>query len=143
MIMKNTIDDLLGDLDQTQDETTIDHRIRLAVIAGDADQVAQLLKVRDRADLEITVKRVADLQAQLFAVEAERESLSRELQHLDEPVRVAAKAYAETLETLEHRHNDLAQLQLRQATIDLGLESRREQINELRGQLNELMEEIS
>ena len=136
--MREIVDDLLGDQTAGEPEVLIEDQIRNAALDRDAGQIAQLLNIRDQIGLEAAVKRVADLQAQLFAVEADRESLSRELQHLDEPVRVAAKAYAETLETLEQRHNDLAQLQLRQATIDLGLETRREQINELRKELKEM-----
>jgi hypothetical protein len=143
-LMEKILDELLGNLDQTADEPEllIADEIRNAALNRDAGQVAQLLNVRDQIGLEAAVKRVLDLQAQLFDVEAERESLTRELQHLDEPVRVAAKAYAETLETLEQRHNDLARLQLRQATIDLGLETRREQINELRKELTEMTDNL-
>ncbi len=68
--------------------------------------------------------------------------MGRELEHLQEPVRIAAKAYASALETLEQRHLNLAQLQARQGVIDLGLKSSREEITELRKQLEEMMEAI-
>jgi chromosome segregation ATPase len=136
---QNWIDKLLGD----ENEIMIDDRIRQAVIAGDADKVAQLFKMRDRADLEAGVKQIAELQNRIFEKDAERESMQRELEHLSEPVKVAAKAYASALQTLEQRHLDLAQLQARQGVIDLGLQSIHEEITELRNQLNEMMDRIS
>ena len=128
--MEEVLDDLSGNLDQ-------------AARRGDVDRVVQLLQARDRADLETKVKRIADLQNRIFEKESERETLGRELEHLSEPVRVAAEAYAAALQVLEQRHVALGQLQLRQGCIDQGLESARQEITELRAQLTQLMEEIS
>ena len=114
-----------------------------AVKKGDAQLVSRLLRERDQHELENTVKEVSRLQADIVAKEEERDALRRELEHLSEPIQVAAKAYASALERLEECHLDLAQLQARQVIIDLGLESRREEINELRKQLTEMMEVIS
>src|SRR5688572_12683486 len=128
--MENLLDDMSGNLDQ-------------AARRGDVDRVAQLLKARDHAELEVTVKQIADLQNAIFQKEAEREALQRELDHLSEPVKVALQGVATALETLEQRRLELGQLQLRQGCIDQGLESHRQEINELRKQLSEMMEVIS
>lgn len=124
------IDDLSGNLDQ-------------ALKSGDVDRVAQLLTMRDRADLEATVKEIAQVQNRIFEKEAEREALQRELDHLSEPVKVALQGVASALDTLAERRLELGQLQLRQGCIDQGLESHRQEINELRKQLSEMMEVIS
>lgn len=128
--MEHLVDDVSGKLDQ-------------AARRGDIDQVAQLLKARDRADLEVTVKQIAALQNAIFEKESEREALARELEHLAQPVTVALQGVASALESLEQRRLDLAHLQARQGVIDLGLESRRQELNEMRKQLSELMEAIS
>jgi predicted RNase H-like nuclease (RuvC/YqgF family) len=128
--MENLLDDLSGNLDQ-------------AVKRGDVELVAQLLTMRDRADLEATVREIADLQNAIFEKESEREALARELEHLSEPVKVALQGVASALETLEQRRLELGQLQLRQGCIDQGLESHRQEINELRKRLSEMMEVIS
>jgi chromosome segregation ATPase len=121
---------------------TTDQRVQQAALVGDVHTVAQLLQARDRADLETAIKHVADLQNAIFEKESEREALQRELDHLSAPVRVAAKSYADALEALEQCHLDLAQLQARQACIDMGLESHRQEINELRDKLNKMMPRI-
>ncbi|HKU74440.1 MAG TPA: hypothetical protein VJR02_11010 [Pyrinomonadaceae bacterium] len=109
---------------------------------GDAQLVSDLLRARDQRDLENTVKKISELQKAIFKKESEREALCRELEHLAEPVQVAATAYATALDQLEECRIDLAKLQARQGVIDLGLESLRQEINELRNKLNELMPEI-
>lgn len=138
--MEGILDELLG---TTEDEIPIDAKIRQAVIARDADQVEQLLKARDRADIEATVKQIAELQNAIFEKESEREALTRELDHLSEPVKVALQGVASALEALEERRIDLGLLQLRQGCIDQGLESLRQEINDMRKQLSEMMETIS
>ena len=128
--MEHLIDDMSGTLDQ-------------AARRGDVDRVVQLLQARDRADLEATVKQIAELQNAIFEKESEREALARELEHLAHPVRVALQGVGSALETLEQRRIDLAQLQLRQGCIDQGLESLRQEINEMRKELEQMMEAIS
>lgn len=134
--MEIQIDELLGDLDQ---EVLIDDRIIDAAKSGDVDRVTQLLHVRDRRQIEAAVKRVSELQQAIIEKENERESFQRELAHLQEPVRVAAQSYAAALEALEQCQRDLAELQARQGVIDLGLQSRREELIEMRNQVKELM----
>lgn len=118
-------------------------QLRDAAKNGDAEQVSRLLRARDQRDLENSVRQISDLQSAIFKKESEREALRRELQHLAEPVQVAAKAYVNALERLEECRLDLAQLQARQGVIDLGLESVRQEINELRDKVNELMPRIT
>jgi chromosome segregation ATPase len=139
--MENSIDELLGNLDQTADEpdVLIDDRIAQAALAGQGYLITRLEDERRKASAQEFASKCKTAQDRINEIKAEREHVLTEHQAFTEQLALAGAELRAAQNVAHERSVEYNTIQFRLRLLEDRLHILRDEYNETSEQLRQLL----